>query len=95
MRGLRNNRRTRYRSRRHFITHRVDVRLQAGVVQRCSIDVIHAAYPGLLEDKETRDLHFVVVASLRQRESDKECAAQLTGYDTQKRYIYIMASTCM
>lgn len=66
------------------------MRLEAGVVQRCSIDVIHAPHPGLLEDKEACDLHFVVVARLYQRESDAE---RSTNYKLQHTVNY--DSTCI
>lgn len=38
--------------------------LEAGVVKRCSIDVVCASYRGVLEDEEAGHFHLVVVTSL-------------------------------
>lgn len=41
------------------------MRLETGVVQRRSVDVVDAAYPRLFEDEEARHLDLVVVTRLQ------------------------------
>lgn len=53
--------------------HRVDVGLEARVVQRCSIDMIDASHPGLFEDEEARHLYLVVMARLRHWDNTMGC----------------------
>lgn len=53
-------------------THRVDVRLEAGVVKRCSVDVVDASDSGVLEDEEPRNFHLVVVTCLTWHEQSRD-----------------------
>lgn len=69
-------------------TYRVDVRLEAGVVKRCPIDVVSASHPGVLEDEEARHLHLIVVACLYGRNEAKVDKAMFQGMHARMRQEY-------
>lgn len=54
-------------------------------MKRCSIDVVSASHPGVLEDEESRHLHLIVVACLYTRNEAKVDTAMSQGMHKRVR----------
>lgn len=62
------------------------MRLEAGVVKRCSVDVVNAPDSGVFENEEARYFHLVVVTCLQRHEQSRDTSNSETSH-TQDAHV--------